>query len=312
MTFEDLEQIRINYINKKKACIYKVFQVAMLLCFGLASIIFLTNLPKLDLTKTSMLIEFLLTFLITALNLSILTFIIGFFYVLAKTSDDHKTYINAYKYYFITSTFMKVFTDVVYFHDAEMPRSEIASTDMMRMGDRYSSNDYTQAKYKGVGFRQADVWIQEEHTDSDGDTTYVTLFRGRYIVFDLDKDFTKKLLVASKNFNAEKHDKTFKHVELESNQFNKRFDVFAQDGFEAFYLLDPAVMERIMKLDELHNGKIMVCFSDRKMHIAINNHVDSFEPAPANNPIDEKKEFDKVINDIKVITNIIDEVKLAK
>ncbi|MBP5512480.1 DUF3137 domain-containing protein [Candidatus Saccharibacteria bacterium] len=312
MTFEDLEQIRKTYINKKNECIKKVINVALLLCLGLASIIFLTNLPKLDFTHTSMLIEFLLTFFVTALNISVLTFIVGFFYVMAKTGDDHKTYINAYKYYFITSTFKKVFTDISYRHDLALPKEEIAKTAMMQMGDRYASNDYTVAKYKGIGFKQADVWIQEEHTDSDGDTTYTTIFRGRYIIFDLNKDFTKKLLVVSKNFNAEKHDKTFKRIELESNEFNKKFDVFAQDGFEAYYLLDPAVMERIMKLDELHDGRIMVCFSDNKMHIAINNNTDSFEPAPANKPIDEKKEFDKVINDIKVITNIIDEVKLTK
>ena len=56
----------------------------------------------------------------------------------------------------------------------------------------------------------------------------------------------------------------------------------------------------------------MVCFLDKKMHIAINDHRDAFEPASTRVPIDEKAEFDKVMNDIKVITNIIDEIKLVK
>lgn len=310
MTFEELEQIRENYHQKRKDCYIKVGTVVG----TVFSIIFLYTLigGLVDSSKSNPADLVLLNFLPLVIQFSVIGLIAAVIYVNIKTNADAKAYKNAYKYFFITSTFEKVFTDLVYRHDVGMPYQTPASTGMIRMGDRYSSNDYTIAKYKGIPFEQADVHIEEEHTDSDGDRTYVTIFRGRYITFDLKKDFSKKLLVASKNFNAEKHDKTFKRTELESTEFNKKFVTYAQDGFEAYYLLDPAVMERIMKLDELHNGKIMVCFSDSKMHIAINNHIDSFEPAKASKPIDEQAEFNKVINDIKVITNIIDEVRLAK
>jgi hypothetical protein len=193
-----------------------------------------------------------------------------------------------------------------------MPREVLADTGMIMMGDLYSSNDYCIAKYKGFPFIQADIHIQEEHEDSDGDRTYTTIFRGRWITFDFKKDFGKKLLVTGKQFYPAKKDKSFRKIELESNEFNRMFNVYAQDGFEAFYLLDPAVMERIMKLSELHNGRVMVCFTDGKMHIAINNNTDSFEPPRYTQPIDEKAEFDKVMNDIKVVTNIVDELKLVK
>ena len=39
---------------------------------------------------------------------------------------------------------------------------------MMYMGDIYRSNDHISAKYKGIGIEAADVNIQEQHTDSDG------------------------------------------------------------------------------------------------------------------------------------------------
>ena len=295
MTYAELEKARIAYNNKKKEMMKKSF-LAVGGIFLAALIIG---------NSTSLILPFLLQIVF-----------IGFIVTIIATSfgarKEAEAYRNAYKNYFITSTFNTVFTDLKYAHDAAMPREVLSNTGMIRMGNRYSSNDYTIAKYKGIPFAQADVHIEVEHTDSDGDTTYETIFRGRYITFDFNKKFGKKLLVASKNFRAESCDKSFKKIELESIDFNKHFDVYAQDGFEAFYLLDPAVMERIEKLANLYNGNVFVGFSDNKIHIAINNNTDSFEPAPSTAPINEQREFSKVMNDIKVITNIVDELKLVK
>jgi len=315
MTYEELEQIRKKY-NEKRAKIRKVFLVPYLLVvfFFLSISLFPEIIAAIAEREAIFAIIRVAFFQIisTLVSTSIFFFVIYLIVSTIKTSDEATDYRNAYKNYFITATFKKVFTDLQYNHAAGMPRVIPGSTGMMRLGDHYSSNDYTIAKYKGIGFSQADVHIQEEHTDSDGDTTYVTIFRGRYVVFDMHKKFEKKLMVVGKNFHAYKKDGSFRKIELESINFNRRFKVYAQDGFEAFYLLDPAVMERIEKLADLHNDRIMICFFENKIHIAINNNIDSFEPASPKLPIDEKTEFDKVINDIKVITNIIDEVKLVK
>lgn len=312
MTFQELEQIRENYNRKRHDSIVKIIKIVLtvyLIIFAVISISTVVRTRETPIVAISIAFSSILPIIIHGI---IIGSFISFIYTSLKTNKDYIAYKNAYKNYFITSTFEKVFTSLSYSHEMQMPYYTIAKTGMMRMGDRYSSNDYVRAKYKDIPFEQADVHIEEEHRDSDGDRTYSTVFRGRYITFELNKKFDKKVLVASKNFNAENFDRTFKIVRLESSEFNHRFSVYAQDNFEAFYLLDPAVMERIMKLDELHNGKIMVCFSDRKMHVAINDHTDSFEPAPAGKPIDEQAEFNKVINDIKVVTNIVDELKLVK
>lgn len=78
---------------------------------------------------------------------------------------------------------------------------QIASTQMMNMGDRFYSNDYFKAKYKNINFESSDVHIQEEHTDSDGDTTYVTIFRAQWFVFDFNKPFKANTQVCAKNFS---------------------------------------------------------------------------------------------------------------
>ena len=73
---------------------------------------------------------------------------------------------------------------------------------MMDTGDIYSSNDYVEGKYKGILFRQSDVHIQNESTDSDGNTTYTTVFRGRWMIFDFNKPFKANVEVAQKNFGG--------------------------------------------------------------------------------------------------------------
>ena len=200
-----------------------------------------------------------------------------------------------------------------------MPRDVIASTKMMYMGDRYSSNDYISGRYKDIGFRQADVHIEEEResTDSDGNTTtyWVTIFRGRWMIFDFNKTFKADLQVCQKFFGNNKisnwgNDTKFEKVKLESVDFNKRLNVYAQSDHEAFYLLTPPIMEKIIKLDDMNQGRLLLCFIDNKLHIGLYDGKDSFEHAPVFSQINEEQVRSNISNDIKQITMFIDELDL--
>lgn len=119
---------------------------------------------------------------------------------------------------------------------------QIASTQMMNMGDRFCSNDYFKAKYKNINFESSDVHIQEEHTDSDGDTIYVTIFRGQWFVFDFNKPFKANIQVCAKNFSNARRGSLFSKtkynkVDMEDIEFNKEFRVYAQNELDAFYVL---------------------------------------------------------------------------
>ena len=184
---------------------------------------------------------------------------------------------------------------------------------MINTGDRYSSNDLVIGKYKDVGFTQADVHIEEEHTDSDGDTHYVTIFRGRYMIFEFPKKFDFRMIVTPGRVYGvanSKNDRKFKKIELESTEFNKKFNVYAEDGFEAFYILDPAFIASIEELGQIYNYRLILYFTDNKLIIGINNGNDSFEPPKPTLPLDEKAELEKTSKDIRLITNFVDELRL--
>lgn len=235
------------------------------------------------------------------------------------TAKQKREYILKFKKYFVQSALKTVFTDLTYHPEQGMPRDVIASTKMMYMGDRYTSNDYISGRYKDIGFRQADVHIEEEResTDSDGNTTtyWVTIFRGRWMIFDFNKTFKADLQVCQKFFGNNKisnwgNDKKFEKVKLESVDFNKRFNVYAQSDHEAFYLLTPPIMEKIIKLDDMNQGRLLLCFIDNKLHIGLYDGKDSFEHAPVFSQINEEQVRSNISNDIKQITMFIDELDL--
>ena len=225
------------------------------------------------------------------------------------------------KYIFLNkqiSSLNKIFTDLKYFPDKGLDYGVIANTRMMDMGDRYSSNDYFEGKYKNVNVKQADVHIEEEQqtTDSDGHTTttWVTIFEGKWMIFDFNKTFTANVQVSQKGFGNSRvnnwgEKNKYKKVEMEDAEFNKMFRIYAQNEHDAFYILTPSLMEKIKNLARTVSGKLLLCFINNELHIGLYNYKDSFEHS-VYKKIDEEKINDDISKEIKIITNFVDELDL--
>lgn len=190
---------------------------------------------------------------------------------------------------------------------------------MMNMGDRYNSNDLVIAQYKDTSFMQSDVHIEEKHEyrDSDGNrrTTYVTIFKGRWMIFEFNKNFKANVQVCQKGFGNNKvntwfSETKFKKVEMESQEFNKNFKVYAQEPIDAFYILTPKIMEKIRNLDERNSGKILLCFVNNKLHVGIYDNNDSFEHSSVFKKINQEASTNSITTDIEKITMFIDELEL--
>ena len=232
-----------------------------------------------------------------------------------KPKDE---FTKAYKQVFVLKALSSVFTDLVYEPNRGIASSTISETGMMNMGDRFSSNDFISGKYKNINVMLSDVHIEEEHetTDSDGNTSryWVTIFLGRWMIFDFNKTFKANVQVCEKGFGNSKlgnffSDSPYKKVEMEDTDFNKTFKTYAQDEHEAFYILTPHLMEKIKKLNDMIKGKILFCFVDNKLHVGLYNNKDSFEHS-----VFSKKNEELVIkdisSDIKMITDFVDELSL--
>ena len=236
-------------------------------------------------------------------------------------SNVKKKYRMVYKNNYVSHILEDIFDNVTYLPNHGIPKSELQATSMLYTGDRYSSEDYVSATYKDVRFEQSDVHIEEEHesTDSKGHTHryYVTVFKGRWLIFDFNKTFKANIMVAEKGFGITKvkrffgrKDSLFKKVDMESAEFNKKFNVYAQNEHEAFYIITPSLMERLSYLEILNSGKIAFCFHQNKLYVGIDNRKDSFEPGSVFKEIDEVAIKQTITDEIEIITQFVDQLKL--
>ena len=306
MKFEDVENARVRYKDK----LTRTSLITVSILFVLALIVFFAITGA----------NFSIVTILPALFMSaIFVFAITAIVVAIATRKEAAEYKKTYKAYFVEQNLAKTFTNLQYQHEAGLNKQVLAATQMINTGDRYSSNDLTRGKYKNVNFTQADVHIEEEYTDSDGDTHYTTIFRGRFMIFEFPKKFNFKLEVVSKFFGVGRvpgrnpqTGRKFEKFEVESIDFNKKFKIYAEDGFETFYLLDPSFILKIEKVSAEYDKKMIFCFVDNKLYVGINEGKDSFEPPRPSKPIDEQLEIEKVSHDIKVITDFVDELSLDR
>ncbi len=245
----------------------------------------------------------------------VLTLTVFLFLIFAKKESE--VYHSTYKAYFVEKNLQKVFTNLKYNHGLGLSSTVLAATRMINTGDRYTSNDFTTGKYKDVAFTQADVHIEVKNRDNDDNTYYSTIFKGRFMIFEFPKKFNFRLEAVEKGFGANivpkersQEGRKFEKIEFESSEFNKIFKTYAEDGFEAFYLLDPAFINNMLTLAEQYSGKLLLGFTDNMLLVGLKDGKDAFEPPNVFKKLDEKTEIEKVSRDINLITNFVDTLKL--
>lgn len=243
--------------------------------------------------------------------ITIITVVI-IFPILSNRAKKHKHYVATVKGIIIKKMFERDFEHVIYSPDQGFDEKYIENTQLIESGNTYESNDLLSATYKGVGFIQADVHLQ--NITSNGKTTTVhEIFEGRWLVFDFYKEFSGTHQVR-KNHSFLKNRKPFtffgkslKAIEFEDGEFNKTYTTYTSDKQEAFYLITPRLMQNMLDYQQLTKGEIIFGFIDRKLHIAINDDSNAFE-VTGKTISDEF--ISRVEKEIEVIKYIIDQLNL--
>ena len=302
MNVEELKQLQSQIIKKNKIC-----NIVGLLLFQIALAIYLSiAIPK----KTDIYLMIIISFI------ELIFCLIIVMYIKSKANDkDIEKFYKEFKNVFVLKSLNNIFTDIKYYPEKGFSKNFIKNIGMLYTGDSYNSNDYISGKYKDIAFEQSDIHIEEKYIEEDADgekeEVWKTIFLGRLMIFDFNKPFKTNIQVASYRFEAESlpWSKKFSRVEMEDTEFNNTFNVYAESEHEAFYVLTPHFMEKLKTITKKINCGIMFCFVDNKLHIAVDNEKDSFE-YNVFEPIDEIKIEKEITNDIKLITDFIDELNL--
>ncbi|MBR1674086.1 MAG: DUF3137 domain-containing protein [Eubacterium sp.] len=226
-------------------------------------------------------------------------------YLFVNKKKVKNEFTSLYKKEVVEAVLNQHFTDVNYEWDEGFSSQFVSSMNIISSGNIYHSEDYLSASYKGVHFSQADVEIEEETTDSDGNTSRTTYFRGRIIVFDYPKrtDFVR---TTSKKFRHVRHLRKgeYQSLELENVEFNKNFYTYAKEGVDAFYLFTPPMMEKLLEIVRTYGNVGLSCMEGR-LYIAINTRRDAFDTKMMRN-LKYDREMQELAEDVRLIENLID------
>ena len=228
--------------------------------------------------------------------------------------NNIEKFYKEFKKNFVLKSLKSFFKDIDYNSEEGFTEEYIRDVGMIDTGDSFNSNDYISGTYNGIKFEQSDIHIEEKHVEEDDDDkeeVWETIFMGRLMVFDFNKNFKANLQVSSLGFRANSFlwGKKIIDVEMEDIEFNKLFSVCAENEHDAFYILTPHFMEKLKEITRRLECDVMFCFFNSKLFIAVDNRDDSFE-YDILKPINEKDIEASIESDIKLITSFVDELNL--
>jgi hypothetical protein len=184
--------------------------------------------------------------------------------------------------------------------------------ELFAISDRYDkirSDDHLTAEYNGIPFEQSDV-LMEIYTPEKDKT--ITWFRGTLLAFDYPNKRINSLQLYSKGFSHRRNEifPLIKYkVNMENVMFNNVCDVFSPVAQDAFYILTPQYMERLIGLFKkfsvlgihLYHGRAYVAFKK-------GNH-DTFDTDGIMVKLSRKMEMKKIQQDIDDVKMIIDTIR---
>lgn len=177
----------------------------------------------------------------------------------------------------------------------------------------FHADDVFEGTYRGVRLRLSDICLRSYAQQKGG---AFTVFQGLLIELDIGK-------ACFSGHTAVLHNKTsfldsrhqglsgFKRVKVPAPEFERAFDAYGTDQVEARYLLDPAMMERLVAIYKEFSGQGMAAaFYQNKVMILISTSYNPFEPDGLFTPAGCHHSILRVKKEFEYVLSLIDRLKL--
>ncbi len=204
----------------------------------------------------------------------------------------------------------QIFEKLIFDRERGLTKEEIDNTFLIKSANTFKSNDYIEGKYKGIGFVQSDIEYSYKKTDENNSKN---IFNGRWLIVENKKKIEGRIYIYNKNFETinKKYirELDLEIVEMEDLVFNNNFEIYATNPHEVFYILTPALMERLKLFADIDNIRkntegIGVYCKNNEIHFAINGIEDAFHFSEI--VLSELEIEKRLANDISLIVDIID------
>lgn len=131
------------------------------------------------------------------------------------------------------------------------------------------------------------------------------IFKGIFFKADFNKFIDSSTFIMS--FGTPKGN--LKEIKVDNVLFNEKFRVFSDDIQNAFYILTPAFMERVLELYNHFKTDINISFLKGTVYIAIETGINSFEPDITKSLITQNP-VKNIIKDIEKILKIVEILRI--
>lgn len=172
----------------------------------------------------------------------------------------------------VVKTFIKSYDDnLSYTPEGKIPSQIYRSAGFETNYDRYHSDDLIIGNIDGHKIMMGEVHteIESEHTDSDGNTTttYVTIFHGMFGNVHINNKYNGEIKVHSNKGKLGNLFSGKKRIEMDSAEFEKYFDVYADDKIQAMQILTSDIMEQMINFITENKIKFEITINQSEFYI---------------------------------------------
>lgn len=194
------------------------------------------------------------------------------------------------------------FSDIHYVPKAGFDWDEIRNAAVVACGDKryFESEDLLMGNYEGVPFKFSDV-TTKRMVHRNKKNRIEEIFSGQVLGFKQYglKESDGHLQIFQKEFLSNIKGWTAEHkIETDNALFNKKFQIFSADEHNAYYILTPQVMEKIITFSEAIGEQIAIAFRGGYMFIAICRVRSMFNPY-VDQPVNEQTKL--ILEDISIL-----------
>ncbi len=162
----------------------------------------------------------------------------------------------------------------------------------------YTGQDYLKGSYKGKPLECS--WVSCGYYGSDG--SYLSIFRGLVLKLSFYKSVNGFVLLYPQGSSSLSG---FKRLSLDSEEFNRSFHVYSDSEFTAFYVLDHALMERLVKFKKAY-PKVRLSFVKNTLYIALPDFYLFYIPSIDQSVLKVEKEYKQNLSLFFSLLDILD------
>ncbi|SEW35722.1 DUF3137 domain-containing protein [Chitinophaga arvensicola] len=190
-----------------------------------------------------------------------------------------------------------------------------------KKGYGMTGNDQVYGKLGDMNFQCCDLTVTYTPTITVRGQAPDTVFRGSYFIGQFPRYFSTPVYILSRGSGMERllsnaaADNDFietwnlgKKVLPDDAAFNKLFMVYAPDAIEAQQLLTPALMGKIISLQERTSAKLYLSFFNNRVYIGIGHGMDYFETT-LNKSLQDKKMLQNFYLDFTTVLQLAEDLK---